>query len=236
MTASITATTSTASVRGSTRWMAIELLDVNLEGAPSGTKPAEHTKETDVWAYGMVIYELLTGEVPFQRLKHDVQVSMAIISGHKPRLPLGIPDTFENGFLWQTCQPCWETTPAHRPKMHRICDAFTDGVPIQPPVRGRARSHSHVQSNVSKIAVFIQWEEISNVLCVYVSLNSQIAGILRPNRRGECAAVSLPPVVGAASHAGGDTQHPVSIVLTKKTTVPLVTLSIPRTTMTGPGH
>lgn len=56
MTASITATTSTASVKGSTRWMAVELLKINYEATSLSRNSAEHTKETDVWAYGMVIY------------------------------------------------------------------------------------------------------------------------------------------------------------------------------------
>ena len=46
------ATTST-DVRGSTRWMAIELWPSALRAEDSGGK---HTKQTDVWAFGMVVY------------------------------------------------------------------------------------------------------------------------------------------------------------------------------------
>ena len=37
--------------KGSTRWMAKELLHIE-EGVP----PKAHSKESDVWAYGMVLY------------------------------------------------------------------------------------------------------------------------------------------------------------------------------------
>lgn len=44
-------TTTTAGVGGSVRWMATELL------APKSTMDAgKHTTQTDVWAYGMVLY------------------------------------------------------------------------------------------------------------------------------------------------------------------------------------
>ena len=38
-------------LKGSVRWMAIELFNVN-----DSEQSIRHTKETDVWAYGMVIY------------------------------------------------------------------------------------------------------------------------------------------------------------------------------------
>lgn len=48
------------SVKGSTRWMAAELLRPDLlsdevDGGFQG-ETAFHTKETDVWAYGMTLY------------------------------------------------------------------------------------------------------------------------------------------------------------------------------------
>lgn len=50
----------TTSLKGSTRWMAAELMNLS----PSTTGPINgdgnnnqlHTKETDIWAFGMVIY------------------------------------------------------------------------------------------------------------------------------------------------------------------------------------
>jgi len=50
MTSSSTTNTTTG-VKGSARWMAVELLTPS-ETAESG----KHTKQTDVWAYGMVVY------------------------------------------------------------------------------------------------------------------------------------------------------------------------------------
>ena len=38
------------SLKGSARWMAFELID------PDSEKDMHHTKASDMWAYGMVIY------------------------------------------------------------------------------------------------------------------------------------------------------------------------------------
>ncbi len=51
MTSSQTIGGSTTDIRGSVRWMAIELIAVGLNSGPSF-----HSKESDVWAYGMVLY------------------------------------------------------------------------------------------------------------------------------------------------------------------------------------
>ncbi|KLO16202.1 kinase-like protein, partial [Schizopora paradoxa] len=62
---------------GSFRWAAKELLG---DGAC-------HTKETDVWAYGMVIYEVLTHKVPYFQKRIDIQVLASLIAGEIPIWP-----------------------------------------------------------------------------------------------------------------------------------------------------
>lgn len=47
-------TTHNGVVKGSTRWMAIELHD-----PPEDSDP-KHSKETDIWAYGMTLYVSIT--------------------------------------------------------------------------------------------------------------------------------------------------------------------------------
>ncbi|KLO19000.1 kinase-like protein [Schizopora paradoxa] len=111
---SSSSTSSTTGAKGSARWMAFELLSPRMNGA-SG----KHTKESDVWAYGMVIYELLTGHVPYMDLKNDLQVSVAIAGGQLPAMPDNL-DEENKKHLWWICQKCWRSFPKKRPGIGRI--------------------------------------------------------------------------------------------------------------------
>ncbi|KAI5115408.1 hypothetical protein M0805_001221 [Coniferiporia weirii] len=65
---------------GSIRWLSYELLAKN-------GKYAEHTKESDVWAFGMTVYELLTKEHPYAQITIDAQVMVSIMHKKLPTPP-----------------------------------------------------------------------------------------------------------------------------------------------------
>ncbi len=67
----------------------------------------------------VVFKELLTVNVPYSNLKNDLQVAMAIINGHKPRIPWPLGGK-ESALLWMICYNCWLGNPHDRPTMHRI--------------------------------------------------------------------------------------------------------------------
>jgi len=98
-------------IKGSSRWMAIELW---LSSLNEGNEIGGHTKESDVWAYGMVLYELLTGRVPFYHLKNDLQASFAIANGQLPSQPSTVEDA-SHRFLWSICLQCWRSSASDRP-------------------------------------------------------------------------------------------------------------------------
>ncbi|TDL15425.1 kinase-like protein [Rickenella mellea] len=76
-------------------------------------QPAIPSKETDVWAFGMVVYELLAKEYPFSR-QSSVQVIIAIAFGHLPRPPSNLRSHGNIGnSLWDLCTQCWNRDPLH---------------------------------------------------------------------------------------------------------------------------
>ncbi|KAL5498961.1 hypothetical protein ACEPAH_1479 [Sanghuangporus vaninii] len=92
--------TSSASLKGSARWMAPELFNIEID--------AHHTKETDMWAFGMTVYEILTQAVPYSNIRNDVQVIFAITEGKLPLPPSSwkySPTFFD--FAWNICEACW---------------------------------------------------------------------------------------------------------------------------------
>jgi len=102
--------TATFNPKGTARWMARELLT-----GPED-EVTKHTKMSDIWAFGMILYELLSGQVPYFRKKTDVNVSLAITRGELPdRPPLDEALSHLSDVLWGICRRSWEQVPGNRP-------------------------------------------------------------------------------------------------------------------------
>ncbi|KAL5504703.1 hypothetical protein ACEPAH_7366 [Sanghuangporus vaninii] len=97
-------------IRGTSRYLAYELV------API---PSCHTQKTDVWAFGMTVYELAFRQRPYADLT-EFQVISAIMRYELPQLPT--IDTFDHDFKKKLifriiCIGCWTRDPAERPDM-----------------------------------------------------------------------------------------------------------------------
>ncbi|KAL5492783.1 hypothetical protein ACEPAI_4231 [Sanghuangporus weigelae] len=104
--------TSAHRVKGTVRWMARELLE---------DPQAVHSKESDIWAFGMTIYELLTNQVPFHHLSRDVHVMFTILQGYTPPQPGSFsswPIYWQK--LWSICFVSWNRYPQLRKPMSEI--------------------------------------------------------------------------------------------------------------------
>ncbi|TDL14123.1 kinase-like protein, partial [Rickenella mellea] len=108
---------STRDAGGTFRWMAYELCGgIPQEHWRESIRPVT-TKETDVWAYGMTVSELLTKSYPYSHLKTDYHVFNAISKGVLPDKPATLK-SMEEVSLWERiCNSCWQRTPSHRPTM-----------------------------------------------------------------------------------------------------------------------
>jgi len=85
-----------------------------------GFKSSRPTKASNCYALGMVIYETISGNLPFH--KHtDLAVAMKVLEGEYP--PRGM--RFTKG-LWRMLEQCWVSQPNNRPSiedLHRCLGA-----------------------------------------------------------------------------------------------------------------
>jgi len=95
--------------------MSPELLDPDH----FGLKDSKPTKESDCYALGMVIYEVLSGKFPFAPLK-DFIVMRKVIEGERPEIPEGTERAWFTGDLWQMLERCWESEPKSRPSIAAV--------------------------------------------------------------------------------------------------------------------
>lgn len=94
----------TMSFCGSVAWMSPEMVR---------SEPC--TQKVDVWSYGVVLWELLTGEIPYQGVDQG-----AIIYGiGTESLHLPVPTTAPLGFSLLLKQ-CWNAHAKHRPEFRQI--------------------------------------------------------------------------------------------------------------------
>ena len=114
-------TASSSSVKGgTTRWMSPELLDPDRFGSGNG-RP---TVESDCYALGMVIYEVLSGQVPFASDREPV-VTRKVTEGERPRRP---PQEEEPMWftddIWEILKLCWATKPEMRPSIESVLECL----------------------------------------------------------------------------------------------------------------
>ncbi|TDL14172.1 kinase-like protein, partial [Rickenella mellea] len=98
--------------RGTIRWQARELLFPGDDG-----KIAHPSRESDIYSFGCVCLEIMTGNVPFSELQTDGAVTMAIAQNKTPQSPVGICiDYGLDDSLWDiVITSCWDTEPCKRP-------------------------------------------------------------------------------------------------------------------------
>ena len=98
---------------GTVRWMSPELIDPCRFGLES-----QPTKSSDCYALGMVVYETISGNVPFH--KHtDLTVLAKVIGGEHP--PRG---RWFTESLWNMLGMCWGFQPKDRPSIEDVLECL----------------------------------------------------------------------------------------------------------------
>lgn len=116
---------------GTTQWAAPEVL--NSE---------KYCEKADVYSYGILLWELLTHDIPFRGLK-NVQVALAVINqDSRPLIPQNCPPK-----LGKLIKICWDKDPNRRPDFKTIVGAFKTGE-ISFPGTNNDRVQGYISSSM----------------------------------------------------------------------------------------
>ena len=100
---------------GTIRWMSPELLDPERFGS-KGSRP---TKQSDCYALGMVVYEVLSGQPPFAPSTAPVVIRM-ILEGKRPGRPQGEEGKLFTDAIWGVLELCWKPRPSDRASVRAV--------------------------------------------------------------------------------------------------------------------
>ncbi|KAF9233976.1 kinase-like domain-containing protein, partial [Melanogaster broomeanus] len=97
--------------RGTLRWAAPELLDLHVSDDEENPPKFDPTTQSDVYSFGGIMLQVLTGNVPYHYYVRDMQVMRAISTGETPRRP---SCDLISDHRWSFIQRCWSSDDAGR--------------------------------------------------------------------------------------------------------------------------
>ncbi|KAK8881293.1 hypothetical protein M9Y10_004028 [Tritrichomonas musculus] len=86
--------------------------------APEIWSGKRYDKRSDVYAFSMILYELLTNEKPFQGITNVNQImNHVVIENYRPKFNESIPECYQ-----ELIKKCWSSNPDERPEFSDIID------------------------------------------------------------------------------------------------------------------
>src|SRR6266498_4489173 len=91
--------------------------------APEILQGKEYTTASNIYSFGMIMWELMTGRMPFCDQKYDIELTINICKGFRPPVISNAP----KGYI-ELMQECWNSDPNKRPTANYISDIFDEKI------------------------------------------------------------------------------------------------------------
>src|SRR5437588_6098816 len=82
---------------------------------PEGLSTKTYTKKSDIYSFGMIMWEHTTGKKPFHDRSHNHHLILDILKGERPEITEDTPE-----FYADLMKKCWDSNPENRPTTKEI--------------------------------------------------------------------------------------------------------------------
>ncbi|CAG8460329.1 20765_t:CDS:2 [Cetraspora pellucida] len=91
--------------------------------APEVFSKGYYTKASDIYSFGLIMWELAVGQTPFSEYKHDKDLVSDICNGVRPDIDRSIPQ-----FYVDLMSICWDANPEKRPNSRVLRGTIEDWI------------------------------------------------------------------------------------------------------------
>ena len=135
---------STCLAGGTAPWMSPELLDPES----FKLKKSRPTRESDCYALGMVVYEILSGQAPYSP---SCAPLLEILRGVRPERPQGAQGAWFTDEIWGMLELCWKHEPSERISAKTVLPYLQGDPPDLSGGCGRSDTASIISQYVSSV-------------------------------------------------------------------------------------
>jgi serine/threonine protein kinase len=89
--------------------------------APEIIAGKKYTFASDIYSIAMLMWEISSGQPPFNNYEHDYYLAMNIINGIRTRIVSGTPLEYEN-----LMKQCWDADPLKRPDIDTLLNKISE--------------------------------------------------------------------------------------------------------------
>ncbi|RIA78713.1 kinase-like domain-containing protein, partial [Glomus cerebriforme] len=83
--------------------------------APEILRGYNYTKAADIYSFGIIMYEVISGLPPYHNMRHDENLAIKICEGFRPKFNIQVPQ-----LIIQLIKSCLDANPLNRPTAQDI--------------------------------------------------------------------------------------------------------------------